>query len=195
MDGWSVLSTLKADPVLCDIPVTIITMLNDRAIALSLGAAGFLTKPIDWQRLNAMLRQFSHKRIDGSVLVIDDDPDIRTLTRQMLERMGMTVGEAEDGAKGLAWLEANQLPSIILLDLMMPVMDGFEFLDRLQQNDRWSGIPVIVVTAMDLGAEELDLLQNATRKVIAKGATTGVDIRAAIRDVLRPRPAPRAAAG
>jgi CheY-like chemotaxis protein len=126
--------------------------------------------------------------------VIDDDPEIRTLTRQMLERLGMGVGEAENGRQGLAWLEANQLPSIILLDLMMPVMDGFEFLDRLQQNERWSGIPVVVVTAMDLGAEELDLLQNATRKVIAKGASTGVDIRAAIRDVLRPRREPRAAA-
>jgi signal transduction histidine kinase/DNA-binding response OmpR family regulator len=194
MDGWSVLSALKSDPALCDIPVTIITMLNDRAIALSLGAAGFLTKPIDWQRLNTMLRQYSHVTIDGSVLVVDDDSEIRALTRQMLERIGMTVGEAENGAKALAWLEANQLPSIILLDLMMPVMDGFEFLDRMQQNDAWSGIPVVVVTAMDLGAEELDLLQNATRKVIAKGATTGVDVRAAIRDVLRPRPAARAAA-
>jgi CheY-like chemotaxis protein len=112
----------------------------------------------------------------------------------MLERTGMTMGEAANGAEGLAWLEANPLPSIILLDLMMPVMDGFEFLDRLQQNDVWSSVPVVVVTAMDLGAEELDLLQNATRKVIAKGATTGVDVRAAIRDVLRPRPAPRAAA-
>ncbi|HEY1505266.1 MAG TPA: PAS-domain containing protein [Stellaceae bacterium] len=194
MDGWSVLSAIKSDPALCDIPVTIITMLNDRAIALSLGAAGFLTKPIDWQRLNAMLRQFTHKTVDGSVLVIDDDPEIRALTRQMLERTGMTVGEAGNGAEGLAWLEVNQPPSIILLDLMMPVMDGFEFLDRMQQNEAWSGIPVVVVTAMDLGAEELDLLQTATRKVIAKGATTGVDIRAAIREVVRPRAAPRAAA-
>src|SRR6185437_11789610 len=128
MDGWSVLSALKSDPALCDIPVTMITMLNDRAIALSLGAAGFLTKPIDWQRLNAMLRQYSRKTIEGCVLLIDDDPEIRAMTRQMLERMGMTVGEAENGLQGLAWLEANQLPSIILLDLMMPVMDGFEFL-------------------------------------------------------------------
>ncbi|HXE29582.1 MAG TPA: PAS-domain containing protein [Stellaceae bacterium] len=194
MDGWSVLSAFKADPVLSDIPVTIITMLNDRAIALSLGASGFLTKPIDWQRLNAMLRQYGHKTIEGTVLLIDDDPEIRAMTRQMLERMGMTVAEAGNGEEGLAWLEANQLPSIILLDLMMPVMDGFEFLDRMQQNDGWAGIPVVVVTAMDLGAEELDLLQNATRKVIAKGATTGVDIRTAIREVLRPRPTPRAAA-
>jgi PAS domain S-box-containing protein len=194
MDGWSVLSAFKADPVLCDIPVTIVTMLNDRAIALSLGASGFLTKPIDWQRLNATLRQYGHKNLDGTVLLIDDDAEIRAMTRQMLERIGMTVAEAGNGKEGLAWLETHQLPSIILLDLMMPVMDGFEFLDHMQQKDAWTGVPVIVVTAMELGAEELDLLQNATRKVIAKGATTGVDIRTAIREVLRPRPAPRAAA-
>ncbi|HEY3917426.1 MAG TPA: PAS-domain containing protein [Stellaceae bacterium] len=194
MDGWSVLTTLKSDPALCEIPVTIVTMLDDRAIALSLGAAGFLTKPIEWARLNAMLRQYSRPEIEGSVLVIDDDEQMRNLARQMLERMGMTVGAAENGEKGLAWLEANQLPSVILLDLMMPVMDGFEFLERMQEHEVWSGIPVVVVTAMELGAEELELLHNATRKVIAKGATTGVDLRAAIRDVLRPRPAPRATA-
>jgi signal transduction histidine kinase/CheY-like chemotaxis protein len=194
MDGWSVLTAFKSDPELCEIPVTIVTMLNDKAIALSLGAAGFLSKPIDWTRLNAMLRQHSRKAIEGSVLVIDDDAEMRAMTRQMLERMGMSVGEAENGEAGLAWLDANQLPSLILLDLMMPVMDGFEFLERMQEQDAWCGIPVVVVTAMDLGADELDLLHSATRKVIAKGATTGIDVRAAIREVLRPRPAPRAAA-
>ena len=152
MDGWSVLSAFKADPQLCEIPVTIVTMLNDKAIALSLGAAGFLSKPIDWNRLNAMLRQYSRKAIEGSVLVVDDDATMRSMTRQMLERTGLVVGEAENGEEGLKWLDAHQLPSIILLDLMMPVMDGFEFLERMQENDAWSGIPVVVVTAMDLGA-------------------------------------------
>jgi hypothetical protein len=79
---------------------------------------------------------------------------------------------------------------------MMPIMDGFEFLEHIRQDQRWREIPVVVVTAMDLGAEELDLLNSATRKVIAKGATTGVDLRAAIREVLRPRaPQAQAAAG
>ena len=195
MDGWSVLSAIKADPELCDIPVTIVTMLNDRAIALQLGAAGFLTKPIDWARLNSMLRQHSRQTLEGTVLVIDDDADTRRMTCQMLERVGLNIGEAENGEAGLAWLAAHPAPSLILLDLMMPVMDGFEFLEHVRADQRWRMLPVVVVTAMDLGAEELDLLNSATRKVIAKGATTGTDLRAAIRDVLRPHASPQAAAG
>ena len=107
MDGWSVLSTLKADPDLADIPVTIVTMLNDRAIAFSLGASGFLTKPIDWGQLNAILRRHTDLGVTAPVLVVDDDPEMRRMARQMLERMGMQVAEAENGAAGLAWLAAN----------------------------------------------------------------------------------------
>jgi signal transduction histidine kinase/DNA-binding response OmpR family regulator len=189
MDGWSVLTALKADPELCDIPVTMVTMLNDRAIALSLGADGFLTKPIDWGRLSATLRHYSHPDVKGPVLVVDDDPEMRRMARQMVERVGMTAAEAGNGEEGLAWLAANPTPAIILLDLMMPVMDGFEFLDRMRARDEWREIPVLVITAMDLSAEDMELLQGVTRKVIAKSASTGSDLRAAIRGVLRPRAA------
>ena len=109
------------------------------------------------------------------------------MARLMLERMGMSVAEAGNGEEGLAWLAANVSPAVVLLDLMMPVMDGFEFLERVRADNRWMDVPVVVVTAMDLAAEDLELLQGLTRKVIAKGATTGVDLRAAIREVLRPR--------
>jgi signal transduction histidine kinase/DNA-binding response OmpR family regulator len=194
MDGWSVLTAFKADPGLADIPVTIVTMLNDRAIALSLGASGFLTKPIDWGRLSATLRQHNQSQVAAPVLVVDDDPDMRRMARLMLERMGVAVAEAANGEEGLAWLSANEAPAAVLLDLMMPVMDGFEFLERVRADDRWTDIPVVVVTAMDLAADDLDLLQSLTRKVIAKGATTGVDLRTAIRDVLRPRAPQRQAA-
>ncbi len=194
MDGWSVLSALKADPDLADIPVTIVTMLNDRAIAFSLGASGFLTKPIDWGQLNAILRRHTDLGVTAPVLVIDDDPEMRRMAGQMLERMGMQVAEAENGAAGLAWLAANPPPAIILLDLMMPVMDGFAFLDRLRADASRSAVPVLVVTAMDLSGAEREQLQGLTRNVIAKGASTGVDLRSAIRDVLRPEAARRRAA-
>lgn len=185
MDGWSVLTALKADPDLCDIPVIMVTILNDRAIALSLGSSGFLTKPVDWGRLNAMLRQYIGTSVSGAVLVIDDDPEMRAMTRQMLQRMGLEAAEAENGAAGLAWLEANPPPSLILLDLMMPVMDGFEFLDHIHASAAWRAVPVLVVTARDLSSAELYQLQGLTERVIAKGATTGVDLRAAVRDALR----------
>jgi PAS domain S-box-containing protein len=188
MDGWSVLTAIKADAGLKDIPVIIITMLNDRAIALSLGASGFLTKPIAWDRLNTMLREFGPSATaTGPVLIVDDDAEVRQMTKQMLQRSGLETAEAENGAEGLAWLDKNPAPSVILLDLMMPVMDGFEFLEKLRTHEKWKTLPVVVVTAMDLTAHDLDVLQTLTRKVIAKGASTGQDIRAAMRDVLRPR--------
>jgi len=187
MDGWTVLSSLKAEADTRDIPVVIVTMLNDRAIALSLGADAFLSKPIDWAQLSAVLKQFAqHDAIAGApILVVDDDPEMRDMTRRMLERMGIEVHEAADGAEALAWLEANPLPSIILLDLIMPVVDGFEVLDRLQQNDQWSDIPVLVATAKDFSADELAQLERCTEKVIAKGETLGVDLCTAIRDTLK----------
>jgi CheY-like chemotaxis protein len=187
MDGWAVLSALKADPDLRAIPVVIITMLNDRAIALSLGADAFLSKPIDWAQLSVVLKQRSrHDAMPTApILVVDDDPDMRDMTRRMLERMGITVHEAADGAEALAWLTINPRPSIILLDLMMPVMDGFEVLDRLRKNDLWSAIPVLVATSKEFSADELAQLKRSTEKVISKGATIGVDLRTAIRDTLR----------
>jgi CheY-like chemotaxis protein len=115
-----------------------------------------------------MLRQFSRKTIDGSVLVIDDDPEIRTLTRQMLERIGMTVGEAVNGAEGLAWLAANQAPSIILLDLMMPVMDGFEFLEELRNRTDSRNVPIVVVTSKDLTEDDRSRLNGGVERIIQK---------------------------
>jgi signal transduction histidine kinase/CheY-like chemotaxis protein len=183
MDGWSVLTTLKADAELSAIPVIMLTMLNEKAIALSLGASGYLTKPIDWPQLSAILRRLGGSE-SGSVLVIDDDAETRNMTRRMLERMGLTVSEAGNGEEGLAALAAGSLPSAILLDLMMPVMDGFEFLDRLRQNEQWRTLPVLVVTAKTLDAKEMETLRRMTQKVIEKGASSGVDLRAALRDVL-----------
>ncbi len=185
MDGWSVLTSLKADPALSHIPVIMLTMLHEQAIALSLGASGYITKPVDWNQLSAMLKRHSRHGADIRVLVVDDDPEMRRMTRRMLERMGLEIGEAADGQQALAWLESNPAPSIILLDLMMPVMDGFEFLDRIRNSEQWSALPVLVVTAKALDAKEIEYLHSSTQRVIEKGATTGTDLRAAIREVLK----------
>ncbi len=185
MDGWSVLTTIKADPDLNQIPVIMLTMLHERAIALSLGASGYITKPVDWNQLSAMLRRHSRPGAVIRILIVDDDPEMRRMTRRMLERMGLEIGEAADGEKALAWLESNPAPSIILLDLMMPVMDGFEFLERIRGSEKWSTVPVLVVTAKALEAKEIEFLRSSTQRVIEKGATTGTDLRAAIRGVLK----------
>ena len=130
MDGWAVLTALKSDPELAVIPVIIVTVLADRGIAVSLGAAEFLTKPIDRARLAATIRQ--HVYGSGVVLVVDDEDESRSLARRHLDRLGWEVAEAEDGAGALLWLSQNPRPAMILLDL---VDAGHERL-RLSRRDR-----------------------------------------------------------
>jgi signal transduction histidine kinase/CheY-like chemotaxis protein len=168
MDGWAVLTALKSDPELAEIPVIIVTVLEDRGIAVSLGAAEFLTKPVDRPRLAATIRQ--HVYGSGVVLVVDDEPESRGLARRHLDRLGWEVAEAEDGAAALRWLSHNPCPAMILLDLVMPGMNGFAFLEEIAKHPDWRGIPIVILTAMPLGAAERELLAGRTREVIAKGA-------------------------
>ena len=186
MDGWTVLIALKSDPGLSDIPVIIVTILEDRGIALSLGAAEFMTKPVERTRLTAILHQYLRR--GGPVLVVDDDPDSRRLVRHQLGKLGVEVCEAADGAEALAWLSRNRLPALILLDLMMPRMDGFAFLEAIQKRPDWREVPVVILTAMQLSAAERDLLAGRTREVIAKGPNGSQDIAAAVRRILLRRP-------
>jgi signal transduction histidine kinase/CheY-like chemotaxis protein len=168
MDGWAVLTAFKSDPELAEIPVIIVTVLADRGIAVSLGAAEFLTKPIDRARLAATIRQ--HVYGSGVVLVVDDEAESRNLARRHLDRLGWEVAEAEDGAGALLWLSQNPRPVMILLDLVMPGMNGFAFLEEIARHAEWRGIPIVILTAMPLGAAERELLAGRTREVIAKGA-------------------------
>jgi signal transduction histidine kinase/CheY-like chemotaxis protein len=168
MDGWAVLTALKSDLELAEIPVIIVTVLEDRGIAVSLGAAEFLTKPVDRPRLAATIRQ--HVYGSGVVLVVDDEPESRGLARRHLDRLGWEVAEAEDGAAALRWLAHNPRPAMILLDLVMPGMNGFAFLEEIAEHLEWRGIPIVILTAMPLGAAERELLAGRTREVIAKGA-------------------------
>lgn len=191
MDGWAVLTALKANPALCDIPVIMASMLKERGIGFSLGASGYLTKPIDRSRLTALLDHYCRPGGKQTVLVIEDDPEVRAMTRRNLERTGAMVCEAEHGEAALAWLAANPSPALILLDLMMPVMDGLEFLEHIRQHESWSRIPVVVVTAKILTNDERAALARSTRKVIAKGASTGADLRSAMLKVLQPAAAAR----
>src|SRR5262249_43037512 len=125
MDGWAVLGALKSDPDLADIPVVMLTMVDDRNKGFRLGAADYLTKPVHPDRLTAVLRRHQGDRSVRRVLVVDDDADLRRLLRGLLEKDGWVVDEAADGREALVRLSAR--PSLVLLDLLMPVMDGFEF--------------------------------------------------------------------
>jgi signal transduction histidine kinase/CheY-like chemotaxis protein len=180
MDGWSTLVALKADPVLRDIPVIMLTVLKDRGLAFSLGASDFMTKPVDRVALTSILRQYRTGSAD-LVLVVEDDAATRDATRRLLEKLGLRVAEASNGLEGLQWLDANRAPSLILLDLMMPVMDGFEFLEELQRRPALGIMPVVVLTAKQLLPEEITALTGRTRQIMTKQATSNDELVAAIR--------------
>ncbi len=190
-DGWDVLSALKADPELADIPVVIVTMAPDRGIGLSLGAVDVLTKPVDRTRLTALIHRVARR--EGPVLVVEDDADTREMMRHTIAKLGLVVAEAANGRRALTWLEEHQPPAMILLDLMMPEMDGFAFLDAVAARSEWREIPVVVMTAKQLTAAERERLLLQARKVMEKATTTRVDIVAAVAEAVRRRPA-RAAA-
>jgi CheY-like chemotaxis protein len=186
-DGWAVLTALKADTELCDIPVVMVTILQDRAIGLSLGAIDFLTKPVDRAHLAALLDRLLHR--EGTILIVDDETDTRAMLRHVIERMDLRVGEAENGRVALQWLVENPAPALILLDIIMPEMDGFVFLDALRERAEWRDIPVIVMTAKELSPTERERLLGEVRKVIAKGPSLRDEIATAVSAAIRQRPA------
>ena len=167
MDGWSVLKTLKADPAVRAIPVVMVTFVNDPALGVSLGAADLVSKPVAWDHLKSVMERFRDG--DGDILVVDDDPAARNRLRTVLTRDGFTVAEAANGQEALA-IVAARTPRLILLDLTMPVMDGFTFLHELRATPGCGDIPVVVLTARDLNADERHRLEGADR-VLQKGST------------------------
>jgi len=169
MDGWAVLSAFKADPDLADIPVIMVTIIDQKNMGFALGAAEYLTKPIDRGRLLSVLNKYKQDITRGPVLVVDDAPSVREMVRRMLEREGWEVAEAGNGRAALEVLDETA-PSLILLDLMMPEMDGFEFIEELRRNDRWNRVPVVVVTAKDINNEDRQRLNGYVEKVVQKGS-------------------------
>jgi CheY-like chemotaxis protein len=168
VDGWAVLRELKADPALRDIPVVLVTILGDREMGYALGAADYLTKPVDTGALARVLER--HRSGDRpEVLVVDDDPVARDVLRRTLVRGGWAVAEAGDGREALAQL-ARAAPAVLLLDLMMPGMDGFEVLEAMRREPGWRDVAVVIVTAKDLGREELEWLRSRAERVFQKGA-------------------------
>ena len=183
MDGWEVLSRIKADPDLSDIPVIMISIIDDVNMGIALGASDYVTKPIDRDRLSAILKKYTRDGDSRPILVVEDDPATRSMLRRMLEKEGWDVSEAENGRIALERIEEAE-PSLILLDLIMPEMDGFEFLDELRRNPGRSGIPTVVITAKDLTEQDRNRLNGGVDKVVQKGAFNRDDLLAQVRDLV-----------
>jgi signal transduction histidine kinase/CheY-like chemotaxis protein len=184
MDGWAVLRELKADVKLSTIPVIMITMADDRSTGYALGASDYLTKPIDRERLAASVQRY---RQGGQVvLVVEDDDDTREMMARTLASDGWTVRQAANGRLALDCVR-EAVPELILLDLMMPEMDGFEFIAQLRENEPWRAIPVVVVTAKDMTAEDHLRLQGNVRKVFRKASFSRDELVGEIRAAIEPR--------
>jgi PAS domain S-box-containing protein len=188
VDGWSVLAELKRDPELAAIPVIMLTIVEDRNLGHALGAADYLVKPLNPNQLVSALRQ--HTAATPQVaLMVEDDALTREMLRRMLESDGWTVSEASNGREALACVEKHR-PGLILLDLMMPQMDGFEFLTELRQHEQWRSIPVVVVTARDLSEEDRlflngsMLLGGCVKRILQKGSFSREELLHEVRDLL-----------
>jgi signal transduction histidine kinase/DNA-binding response OmpR family regulator len=192
MDGWAVLKELKADMVLRDVPVIMLTMVDDTERGFRLGAADYVTKPVNRRRLSKILKQYSCSTPQCPILVVDDDRMVRASMRKMLEKEGCRVTEAENGEVALASMELDR-PSLIFLDLLMPVMDGFEFSERMRRHPEWCTIPIVVVTAAELSHAERHRLNGFIETILYKEGQTKDELLVEVRRALDENHVPRLA--
>lgn len=181
LDGWSVLRELKSTPELAPIPVIMLTIVDERSKGYALGASEYITKPIDWTRLRSVLHHLNGSPSRRDILVIEDDEETRRLLASTLADDGWLIIEAEDGREGFKRLRERR-PSLILLDLMMPEMDGFEFLELLRGDVAFSNIPVIGMTATDLSEADRRRLNSGIVEFVSKAACDRDELLARIRD-------------
>jgi signal transduction histidine kinase/DNA-binding response OmpR family regulator len=184
LDGWTVLSALKGDPDLASIPVVMVTITDEKQRAFALGATGYLTKPIDRAKLFNLVAPWRAANGATRVLVVEDDPDQQRSIGAAFAEPDWKVVEAANGRIGLDKIR-EAVPNAIILDLMMPEMDGFEFMANLQANRDWQHIPVFVVTALDLSERDRSRLNVGMDHILRKGNISTGDLVARISAVLR----------
>jgi CheY-like chemotaxis protein len=192
MDGWAVLSALKADPDLAEIPVILLSFVGNKSLGFALGASDYLTKPVDGKRLAALLNKYRRDQ-DGvasnnltcQILIVEDDVVTREILRSVLETQGWAVTEADNGRAALDRLKVAR-PHLILLDLMLPEMDGFELIGEIRKSHSGDPIPIVVITGKNLTPAESQQLNGYVERVLQKGVyscdTLLRDVRSIVND-------------
>ncbi|HET7377255.1 MAG TPA: response regulator, partial [Anaerolineae bacterium] len=186
MDGWQILNDLRSDAGTVNIPVILLTIVDKKALGFKLGAAAYLLKPLDPVVIIDTLRRVVGERAHPHkhVLVIDDDPHVTEMLRQTLPDAEFQLDSAEDGEAGLQVIEVRR-PDVILLDLMMPKLDGFGVIERLRARPEWRDIPVIVISAKELTEAEARTLKESVAFVIKKQGFDGDLLIEEINSVLK----------
>jgi CheY-like chemotaxis protein len=187
LDGWSVLAALRQDPELADIPVIMVTIVDEYRRGIALGAAGYLTKPIDREQLHRLVSRFRGSTPPTRMLLVEDDAVQRERMHGWLVGPQWAVREAANGREALERLQEDK-PDIILLDLMMPEMDGFAVVAALQKEALWRDIPVVVITARDLDAKDHEQLNSGVQSVLVKEMFRPPDLVERIRRLLQDKP-------
>ena len=183
LDGWSTLQKLKRDDDLSEIPVIMVTIVDEENRGYALGAAAYLTKPVNREHLRKALASCRPDRAGSRVLVVEDDPHTRGRLSRILREDGWEVAEAENGRVALERLAVAH-PDVVLLDLMMPEMDGFDFVEVLRRREETRHLPVIVLTAADLNEEEYRRLNGGIERILRKKPGGREEVLATLREVI-----------
>ena len=192
LDGWAVLKALKADPTTAGIPVVMVTTTEEHSLGFALGAVDYFTKPIDFPRLGRVLQQYRQQTGTATVLLVEDDERTREILRRTLQKEGWQVQEAANGRLGLECL-TNGPPGLVLLDLMMPEMDGFAFMQELRKRPECAHVPVVVITAKDLTPDDLGRLSGEVARIFGKNTASREELLAEVRRLLPHPPRPQTA--
>jgi len=184
IDGWTILSDIKSDPETADIPVIMQTIIDDKNTGFALGASDYLTKPIDRNRLSALIKKYSGNDSQFHVLVAEDDAATREMLCRIVEKEGVSAISAENGRIALEYVAKYQ-PSLILLDLMMPEMDGFQFVAEVRKHETWQKIPIVVITAKDITDEDKLRLNGYVEKILQKGSYSRDELLGMVRGLLK----------
>jgi CheY-like chemotaxis protein len=183
LDGWSVLQELKRDPALADIPVVLLTIVEDKNRGYALGATDYMVKPFDRERLRTLLDRYRGAATAKRALVVEDDPETRNWLCRQLREEGWTVADAENGRVALARL-AEAPTDLVLLDLIMPEMDGFDFLDEVRRFEAGRRTQVVVVTAADLSYADRQRLNGGVLRVLQKGSHSRDELLSDLHELL-----------
>jgi len=185
VDGWQILNDLKTDSATTNIPVILLTIVDKKALGFRLGASAYLLKPLDPIAVKEALDKVivQEGRTQKHVLVVDDDPNIADLLRQYLPEDEFLLESALDGIEGLEAV-GNKKPDILLLDLIMPRLDGFGVIEKLRANPETCDLPVIVISAKELTRSEVKQLKRSVSTILKKQGFEGEKLVHEINNVL-----------